>query len=151
MADPIDISQREIVTQFDKTVAEDVVLEQIDGQEPGVATTLKNAENIYKSFAYLKRLYSGSISTRRVLSGGTVAVGATQALVVTEEADAVELVNLSTTENMIVTINTEEMTFPPAFRITIPIRSSSASAIVNFTPDEVSVFGNVTYMMLGGE
>lgn len=151
MPDPIDVSLREIVTRFDKVVDQDVILEQIDGKEPAVATTLKNAENIFKSYAYLKKLYSGSISTRRVISCGTTGVGETLSLSIVEDVDEVELVNLSASDVMTVTINAETMTFPPLFSITLPVRSPSGSALVDFVPDTVTISGNVTYMARGGE
>jgi len=47
-----------IQTPFDGTIEEDVQLEQIDGKPPAVETVLANAENVYKSFLYLRKMYS---------------------------------------------------------------------------------------------
>jgi len=47
-----------INTPFDQPIEEDVLLEQLDGQPPAVQTTLKNAENVYKSFLYLRKMYA---------------------------------------------------------------------------------------------
>ena len=47
-----------IKTAFDNPIEQDVQLEQIDNKPPAVETTLKNAENVYKSFLYLRKMYS---------------------------------------------------------------------------------------------
>jgi len=61
-----------ISTRFDDTVEESVSLEQIDNKPPPVQTTLKNAENVYKSFLYLRDMYSMFPQKEQVLTVDTI-------------------------------------------------------------------------------
>ena len=61
-----------IKTQFDNPIEQDVALELINNKPPAVETTLKNAENVYKSFLYLRKMYSMYPQKNTILKADTV-------------------------------------------------------------------------------
>jgi len=138
---------RAINTGFDQTVPEDVFLEQIDGKEPAVATTLKNAENIYKSFLYIKKMYTGSLSSARVVAMGNVDNAVFETITIPPEAIDAIFRNTSTTESSI-RINGVEYKMSPSETLNLPLIPPNDQASPPITGDTLELKGQISYVLL---
>lgn len=136
---------RAINTGFDQDIDLDVALELIDGKQPAVQTTLKNAENVYKSFLYLKKLYSTFPSSRNILGMNTIN-NATLAQVITPELTNIITVNNISNANTIVSINGGQYTMTPGEKVDFPIIAPDTTSSPVIAGDTVLVQGNVSYM-----
>ena len=136
-----------IKTGFDNPVGEDVALELIDGKEPAVSTTLKNSENIYKSYLYMKKLYTGRLSSGKIFSIGSVANAEYE--VVTLQADASEMrISNTASSNSFVKINGGEYKMQPGEIMTIPIVCPLPSATPPVAGDNLQLKGEVSYIVM---
>ena len=137
---------RPINTEFDQVLEEDVLLEQIDGKEPAVATTLKNSENIYKSFMYIKKMYSGSLSSAKVLSMGNVDNSEFAEITIPDKAVDMRISNTSASESS-VKVNDGEYKLQPGEIIEIPIIHPNTSVVPAVAGDLVELKGKVSYIL----
>jgi hypothetical protein len=135
-----------INTNFDKPLEEDVILEQIDGKEPAVATTLKNSENIYKSFLYIKKMYTGSLSSAKILGMGNVDNVDFETITVPLETLDALVSNTSAGESSI-RINNGEYKMSPKEILEIPIVPPNPSATPPIAGDLFELKGQVSYIL----
>ena len=89
-----------IKTKFDGTIEEDVQLEQIDGKPPAVETTLANAENVYKSFLYLREMYSMFPSKIQTLDAYTSSSSDYKSLNIPKNVNRLMVTNTSSDTNL---------------------------------------------------
>ena len=135
-----------INTSFDKAIEEDVALEQLDGQPPAVQTTLKNAENVYKSFLYLRKMYSHFPAKNTILSMATVSNAALEVITILPGANYIVVNNYSGATASI-DINGGEYILQAGEKESFPIVSPDASAIPVVAGDTVSLKGAVSYIV----
>lgn len=135
-----------INTEFDNTVEEDVILELIEGKEPAVATTLKNSENIYKSFLYIKKMYAGSLSSAKVLSVGNVDVSEFETIVVPNGTQDVRLSNTSTAMSQI-KINGGMYVMQPGEVLELPIVHPNTNTTPVVAGDLLQLNGKISYIL----
>jgi len=102
-----------IKTPFDGTIQEDVQLETIDGKPPAVQTTLANAENIYKSFLYLRKMYSFFPEIEQSLGAFNGNYGDYVQLQLPVGANIIRFKNLSDSDNAFIKINGGEYVLLP--------------------------------------
>jgi len=137
---------RAINTRFDKELGEDVILEQVDGKEPAVATTLKNAENILKSFLYIKKMYTGNLSSAKVLGVGNVSVADYEALTIPEETQDIRISNTSSSTSSF-KINGGVYIMQPGEIVELPIAAPVANAVPAIAGDIVELKGDISYIL----
>ena len=137
---------REINTRFDDPVSDDVALEQIDGKEPAVATTLKNAENVYKSFLYIKKLYTGSLSSAKVLDMGNIANSEYSTITIPDGAQNLRVSNTSATDAFI-KINSKEYKMQPSEIIELPIVAPNDTIVPAVGGDLLELKGEMSYIL----
>ena len=137
---------RVINTRFDQDVEQDVYLEQIEGKEPAVATTLKNAENIFKSFLYIKKMYTGSLSSAKVLAMGNVSNSAYEVIVIPEDVQNLRVSNTSGSASSI-KINDGEYIMQPGEVIELPIVPPSTDVATENEGDKVELKGDISYIL----
>jgi len=135
-----------INTEFDQTVEEDVLLEQLDGQAPAVQTTLKNAENVYKSFLYLKKMYSKYPAKETVMSMATVNFAVQTAVVIPEDGNQITVNNFSGA-NASISINGGEYILQPGEKEVFPLISPDPLVVPAVAGDTLALTGNVSYII----
>jgi len=134
-----------ITTSFDDSVENDVILEQIDGQTPPVETTLKNAENVYKSFLYLRKMYSMYPSRETILSMSTVSLGDYSSVDVPEGANYI-IVNNYSQDNAGIKINGGEYIILAETKETFPVIAPDPSSSPIVEGDTIELKGTVSYI-----
>jgi len=137
---------RAINTSFDQQIDQDVILEPIDGNPPPVQTTLKNAENVYKSFLYLRKMYSEYPARRTILDMGTVDFSGYTQVPVPNGANKI-IVNNFSQENAGIKINGKEYIFQAGEKEGFPIVASDTSASPAVQGDSVEINGQVSYVI----
>jgi len=110
-----------INTSFDDTVEESVALEQIDGKEPPVQTTLKNAENVYKSFLYLKKMYSMFPQKQQIVKSATVNYSDFTEVRKPLNANFMLINSIDGSDNVSIKINGGEFSINPRQTIEFPV------------------------------
>jgi len=129
-----------IKTQFDGTIEQDVQLEYIDGKPPAVETTLANAENVYKSFLYLRKMYSMFPQVEQTAGAFTGTYSDYTAVSVPKYANRITIKNYSEDSLAYIKINGSEYTIMPGERETIPITATTDET----TGDAIEVKGSVS-------
>ena len=137
-----------INTGFDKVVEEDVLLEQIDGKEPAVATTLKNSENIFKSYLYLKKMYSGSYSSSKVLVMNSISSSEYESVTIPDGATSLRVSNTSTTLDSEIEMNGGKFILTPGKDIVLPVVAANATMIPPILADDLRLKGTLSYIIL---
>lgn len=137
-----------INTKFDQIVEEDVLLEQIDGKEPAVATTLKNAENVFKSYLYLKKMYSGSLSSEKILAMGSLEVTEYEAVTIPEEANSIIIHNTSSSIVTEIEVNGGKFILGTGKDIKLPIVSANPTMVPPILADALRLKGTLSYIIL---
>lgn len=139
-----------IKTRYDDELYNDVILEQIDGKDPAVATTLKNAENIYKSFLYLKKMYTGGLSSGKVVKMGTItSAGAYVDVTLLEDTTTLKVSNVSAANSAFIELNGEEYQMQPLEQITLPLVAPVPLAVPAVAGDALRLKGDtVSYILL---
>lgn len=135
-----------ISTSFDQNVEEDVLLEQLDGQAPAVQTTLKNAENVYKSFLYLRKMYSQFPARSKIMEMNTVTNTGYQVTVIPEKTTEITINNYSGT-NSGIKINSGEYIIQPGENITLPIVAPDTTITPTVAGDTLELDGTLSYIM----
>lgn len=135
-----------INTNFDQPVENDVTLEQLDGQAPAVQVTLKNAENVYKSFLYLRKMYSSFPAKESILDIKTVDYTDYASVVIPENSTEITINNFSGS-NAGIKINSGEYIIQPGEKITLPVVSPDSSVTPNVAGDTVELKGSVSYII----
>ena len=135
-----------INTSFDKTVEEDVILEQLDGQAPAVQTTLKNAENVYKSFLYLRKMYSQFPARSKITGMSTVSNSGYTPLIVPESTTEIVLNNYSGVTAG-VKINSGEYILQAGENLVLPIVAPDTTIVPTVAGDVVELDGSLSYIM----
>ena len=135
-----------IKTRFDSAVEEDVSLELIDGKEPGVATTLKNAENIFKSFLYIKKMYTGSLSSAKVLGVGNVSNTEYEVLTVPEDVQNIRISNTASSASSF-KFNGGEYVMQPGEVVELPIIAPVSDAMPEVAGDAIELKGDISYVL----
>lgn len=135
-----------INTSFDKTVEEDVILEQLDGQAPAVQTTLKNAENVYKSFLYLRKMYSQFPAKESILGMATVSnVDYVQVLV--PEGTNYVLINNYSGSSAGIKLDGNEYILQPGEKESFPVVSPDLSTVPVVTGNILELKGSISYVL----
>ena len=109
-----------IKTPFDNSIEKDVLLEQIDNKPPSIETTLKNAENTYKAFLYLRKMYSMYPQKEQILKMGTINNSDYEEIEKPENGNYVIISNLSD-DISYVKINGDEFAIAPNKDFTFPL------------------------------
>ncbi len=135
-----------IVTDFDQPIEGDVLLESIDGQTPAVQTTLKNAENVYKSFLYLRKMYSNFPAKSTITSMATIDYSSYTGVPVTEKTTEV-LINNFSGSNGGIKINGGEYILQPGERTVFPIVAPDNTTSPPIIGDSMELNGNLSYVM----
>lgn len=135
-----------INTNFDQDIEQDVVLEQLDGKAPAVQVTLKNAENVYKSFLYLRKMYSTFPSRETIMDMDTVALSSYTQVVIPEKSNYIVVNNYSTATSGI-KINSKEYILQPGEKETFPIISADSSVSPAIQSDVLELNGSLSYVI----
>jgi len=135
-----------IKTRFDQEVNLDVALEMVDGKEPAVATTLKNAENIYKSYLYIRKMYTGSLSSAKVLGVGNVSNSEYETITIPEDALNLRISNTSNSASSF-KINDGEYIMQPGETIELPVVAPSTDVAAENEGDKVELKGTISYIL----
>ena len=135
-----------INTAFDQTVDQDVILEQLDGQPPAVQTTLKNAENVYKSFLYLRKMYSQFSAKEVLLDMHTETYAAYTAIVIPEKSNYV-IVNSYSGAAAGIKINSKEYILQAGEKERFPIISPDSTSTPVVVGDVIELNGAVSYII----
>ncbi len=135
-----------IETAFDQDIAQDLILEQIDGAPPAVQTTLKNAENVYKSFLYLRRMYSKFPAKEIVKGLGTVDNATLLPVTLLDGTNYITINNFSASTATL-DINGGAYTMQPGENITLPLSPPDSTVTPVIVGDTVSIQGNVSYIL----
>ncbi len=135
-----------ISTSFDQTIEQDVILEQLDGQAPAVQTTLKNAENVYKSFLYLRKMYS-NFPAKEVITGmATVTYGSYTVLVIPEMTNTI-IVNNYSGASAGIKINSGEYIIQAGENVSLPIIAPDSTVIPVVAGDTIELNGTFSYVL----
>lgn len=135
-----------ISTGFDQPLENDVILEQLDGKAPAVQTTLKNAENVYKSFLYLRKMYSSFPARSNILDMKTINNTDYAPLTIPEKATEILLNNFSA-NNAGIKINSGEYTLQPGEKIVLPLVAPDSTVAPAISGDTVELNGNISYII----
>jgi len=135
-----------ISTNFDKPIEEDVLLESIDGNPPLVKTTLQNAENVYKSFLYLRKMYSMFPAKRTVLGMGTIIDAVYVPVAIPDGSNFVTLNNFGGTTSG-VKLNGNEYIMSAGEKIELPVVSADSTATPAVVADTLELRDNVSYIL----
>ena len=135
-----------INTQFDQSVEQDVALEQLDGQPPAVQTTLKNAENVYKSFLYLRKMYSTYPNKETIMSMGTQTDTVFVPIALPEGSNYVVVNNVGQ-DNVTVRLNGSEYIMLPGQKEKFPVLSPDTTASPAILGDTFEIKGTASYMV----
>ena len=109
-----------IKTPFDANIEQDVILEQIDNKPPAIETTLKNAENTYKAFLYLRKMYSMYPQKEQILKMGIISNSDYEEVSKPDNGNYVFVSNLSDDISYI-KINGDEFAIAPNKDFTFPL------------------------------
>jgi len=90
-----------IKTPFDDTIEQDVTLEQAD-EVIEYQSLLANAENILKSFLYLKKLFSSAPTFNKIIKIQKFEGANDTKIEIEEEANLITIKNLSDSESEII-------------------------------------------------
>lgn len=135
-----------INTSFDQSVEQDVILEQLDGRPPAIQTTLKNAENVYKSFLYLRKMYSIYPNRETIMNMGTQSSTIFVQTNIPEGSNYVTVNNISE-NNVVVRINGNEYALLPGQKEVFPIVSPDTSVSPIVSGDTFEIKGTASYMV----
>lgn len=135
-----------INTSFDQTVEQDVILEQLDGQAPAVQTTLKNAENVYKSFLYLRKMYSRFPAKSKVLVMNSINNASYEEVLIPESATEIMLNNHSDS-NSGIKINGGEYIIRAGENITLPLIAPDSTIVPSVPGDILELNGILSYVI----
>jgi len=125
-----------ITTPFDDAVENDIALEMINNQPPGVVTTLKNAENVYKSFLYLREMYSKYPNKETILDMATIQATEPTQIEIPADTNYIVVSNLSD-QQATININDKVYTFNAYEKEKFPIVAS----------DTVKLQGSISYIL----
>jgi len=131
-----------IKTPLDNALEEDVALEMINNQPPAVATTLKNAENVYKSFLYLRKMYSLYPTTNQILKQGVVNNDDYVEIDKPEDANYIFVSNLSDDLSYF-KLNGDEFAIAPNKDFMFPVKPKTDED----DGDKVELKGKVSYYL----
>ena len=129
-----------IKTAFDGTIEEDVQLEYIDGKPPAIETTLAEAENVYKSFLYLRKMYSMFPQVEQTAGAFTGNYADYATISVPKYANRITIKNLDSENLAYIKINGAEYALMPGERETIPFTATTDDKV----GDTLKVKGNVS-------
>ena len=135
-----------IETNFDQALEQDFLLEQLDGQAPAVATTLKNAENVYKSFLYLKKMYSKYPAKDTIKLMDTVSYPTDTLVIIPEEGNWITVNNYSGA-NAAITINGGKYILQPGEKESFPLISPDTTAVPTVSGDALLLSGDVSFVI----
>ena len=135
-----------IVTEFDQAVEIDVALEQIDGAAPAVQTTLKNAENVYKSFLYLRKMYSNFPAKDTIISMATVSYGSYTIVSIPEKSNKI-IVNNYSASSAGIKINGGEYILQPGEKESFPLVAPDPTAVPSVAGDILEINGIISYVI----
>ena len=135
-----------INTSFDQNIEQDVALEQIDGQAPSVQTTLKNAENVYKSFLYLRKMYSEFPAKTTIISMDTENFASYTIVVVLSKANIILINNYSASVAGI-KINGGEYILQPGEKQSFPVICPDTTVVPAIAGDILELNGEISYIM----
>lgn len=135
-----------INTSFDSVLEEDVLLEQIEGAAPAVTTTLKNAENVYKSFLYLRKMYSTFNARETILIMDTVSLAADTVIDIPEDGNSITVNNYSGATAKI-TINGGSYVLQPGEKESFPLIAPDPTSVPAKTGDSVLLSGDISFII----
>jgi len=135
---------RVINTQFDNPLEEDIALESVDSQN--VVDTLKNAENVYKSFLYLRKMYSYFPAKETIRSMGNVSSTDFVQISIPENCNYATIENFGTATAS-VKINGMEYIMNPGSKSRFPIVAPDPNAVPAVAGDLLELKGDVSYMI----
>lgn len=82
-----------IETQFDKPLEQDITLEEL-AEDLGLPNTLKSAENIMKSYLYLREMFNDSPVFNSVTSMSTIDEAEKKVITVDDDANLIMIKNI---------------------------------------------------------
>ena len=132
-----------IETPFDKPLEEDVLLEPVDSAN--VIDTLKNAENVYKSFLYLRKMYSEFPAKKNIRSMATVSYADYTVVTVPEKSNYL-LINNYSTSTAGIKINGGEYILQAGEKQEFPVIAPDTTVVPAVTGDTVEIRGDVSYI-----
>ena len=135
-----------INTTFDNPIEEDVLLEQLEGQPPAIQTTLKNAENVYKSFLYMRKMYSQFPLRENIIDMSTVS-NADYVQIQAPEMSNYIVVNNYSTSNAGIKINGNEYILQPGEKEKFSLISPDTTVAPIVTGDTLELKGSVSYII----
>jgi hypothetical protein len=135
-----------INTSFDQTVEEDVLLEQLDGQAPAVQTTLKNAENVYKSFLYLRKMYSEFPARKTIIDMQTASYTDYTVVEIPTKTNMI-LVNNYSGQTAGIKINSGEYILQPGEKQEFPLICPDTTVVPAVAGDVLELKGDISYIM----
>ncbi len=135
-----------ISTDFDQTVEEDVLLELVEGQTPAVQTTLQNAENVYKSFLYLRKMYSKFPAKQTILGMSTIDEVAYVSVIVPTDANHILINNFSAALAGI-KINGNEYVVQIGEKTELPLVAPDLISVPVVAGDNLELKGNISYVI----
>ena len=135
-----------INTQFDQEIDLDIALELIDGKPPAVQTTLKNAENVYKSFLYLRKMYS-MFPTKETITGMHTENYASYTVIAIPENTNYIVVNNSSASVANIKINGMEYVMSAGEKEKFPIIAPDTSVSPAITGDTLELKGAVSFIL----
>lgn len=133
---------RVIQTEFDNPLEEDVQLEPIGGKKPPVAEVLANAENIYKSFLYFRKMFSEYPQKEQTASVGTINTSSYTSITLAHGVNRVIVKNIGGDTGWL-RLNGNEYAILPGEREEIPVRAPTDDA----AGDTVELKGNISYLL----
>lgn len=135
-----------INTQFDQELSSDVSMEEIEGGSGSIVDTLKNAENVYKSFLYLKKMYGGSLSSAKTTGVGNVSNSVFEAIEIPEDTSYVRISSQS--QGAELRINGGVYIMQDGEILSIPLVSPNPNASTPIEGDVFELKGTVSYIMM---
>ena len=135
-----------ISTEFDQNITEDVLLEQIEGQAPAVQTTLQNAENVYKSFLYLRKMYSGFPAKESIVGMATIDEAAYVTKIIPAFGNTIVVNNVGASTAGI-KLNGNEYVIRIGENVTFPIVAPDTSSAPVIVGDTLELQGNSSYII----
>jgi hypothetical protein len=135
-----------INTQFDDSIENDLSLELFEGAAPSVQVTLKNAENVYKSFLYLRKMYSNFPAKKTIVAMDTIDQGSPTVIPVPEAVNEIIVSNIGSSaatvdiNNMVYTMQVGEK---EVFQLIAP----DPGAVPAVAGDVLKLSGNVSYII----
>ena len=136
-----------IGTQFDQDIAAAVALEQFDGKPPAIQKTLQNAENVYKAFLYLKKMYSMFPAKETILYMGTVANADFAAVAIPEHSNYIQVNSLSDASDVSIKINGMEYRLNSKQKESFPVVAPEPAATTPVAGDTVLVKGSASILI----